>query len=207
MDCRRIIIASLLLLSGACAAYAKGPLMKYGIEWGISSNIYYDIQLNYVTEDGYRIDDSSYGLSFITNGHIMGNVGMNIKNQMDISLLSGYMGVSRNNRMIPVLLRLGYHFNSIENDGLFCFLDGGAAFHISREGEPVRKPAAMTDAGMGYRFILTRRANLELMFNVKGTFDSLLVTDPNTGEFIHETNIRNNKAFFLTLNLGIGINF
>ncbi|MCQ2182130.1 MAG: hypothetical protein MJY89_01830 [Bacteroidales bacterium] len=207
MDRRKAVILFTAMLLSACPAMSRVPLMKFGIEWGISSNIFCNKQLNYITNDGYRIDGSESGMCFIANGHIMGSVGINASRHIDINLLSGYMGVSNSNRLIPVLLRLGYHFNGVENDGLFCFLDGGSGFHILREGEPARRPIAMTDAGMGYRFVLSSRTNVEFLFNVKGTFDTLSVADPNGSGYIPDKNIRKNEAFYLTLNLGVGINF
>jgi len=203
----KYILATLTLIAGAFTASAKAPLFKYGAEWGIGANIFYDKQLNYITEEGYRIDDSVAEGAFIPNGQILGSIGINATGRFSISLMSGYLGVSRNNRMIPILLRAGYHFNGLESDGLFAFIDGGIGIHLRKTWEPERKPAGMTDAGMGYRFILTHRTSLDLLFNVKGTFDTLLVTDPDSGEFIKENNIRKNNAFFLTLNVGLGINF
>jgi len=207
MGFRHFILTSILVLAGTGVGCAKTPLMRYGVEWGFSPNISFDHHTNFITEDGYRANIQNAGMCFTANGYLMGSIGINIWKHFDLNLMSGYAGIGKNNRMIPLLLRAGYHLKSTGNDTPFCFLDGGLGFHIRKEGEPYRKPAIIAGAGLGYRLVLTRRSSIDFVFNGRWTFDSLLITDPNSGNFIDDCNIKRNKAFYLTLSLGVGLNF
>jgi len=207
MKLRHIISAFILILTCAGISHAQTPLMRYGVEWGFAPNISYDHHTNFITEDGYRVDSHESGMCFAVNSYLLGSIGINVGKHFDVNLLSGYAGIGKNNRVIPVLLRAGYHLKKVGNDTPFCFIDGGFGFHTRKEGEPYRKPAITTDAGIGYRLVLTRRSSIDFVFNGKWTFDSLLITDPNSGNFIQESNIRDNKAFYLTLSLGVRVNF
>jgi len=207
MKIGKLILTSALLVACCFSSAAKAPVVKYGVEWGLSANIFYSQQLNYISAQGYRVDESGSGMKFSPNGQVMGSVGINAGDHLCLDLLSGYMGVSQNNRMIPLLLRAGYHFRGIESDGIFAFIDAGVGFHTRRSWEPERKPAIMADGGAGYRFVLTRRSSIDLFADVKGTFDSLMVSDPDSGEFLPEENIRKNTVFFLSVCLGVRLNF
>lgn len=204
---KKLISATALLIIMSLSAQAQTPLVKYGIELGFLANIYNNTQLNYISAEGYRVDDSSSGACFIGELNIMGSVGLNVSKCIDLSLWSGYMNRNKNGGSIPLLLRMGYHFKSIDSDGLFAFVDGGVGFHLRKEDEPGRKPAILADAGIGYRFVLTHRSSGDLFFKLKGSFDSRLVPDPDNGGYIPESNIRKNSEFYLAPGIGIIINF
>ena len=105
MKCRLLISVLLLALAGTCAR-ARAPFVRFGVEWGPSAVIYSSEHLNYLDDDGSRIFDNKSYFGFSPNGFIMGHVGVNATNFLSFSIHSGYMGVNRNNRLIPALLRM-----------------------------------------------------------------------------------------------------
>ena len=198
MNAKKLILAAILGLLGL-SGEARAPLVKYGVEWGYAPTVYYKQALNYISEDGYRVDDRTGGLTWSSNGFILAGVGLNVSEHFCLSAHSGYMGISGGNRVIPVLLRATGYVAGSEKDGITVFLDFGAGLHIPKEDQPDRKPCLTGDAGLGYHLVLERRAGLNLMFSVKGTYDRPLVPDAKE--------VRRSAAFYLAPVVSVGLDF
>lgn len=206
MNPKRIISASVLAL--VCIfAQARAPFVRYGIEWGFGPEAYARIQQSFLTVEGYRLSTIQDGMEYFTSGFVMGNVGINIGEYLSVSVHSGYMGISRDNRVIPVLARVTGHINGSQADGVFVFLDGGVGFHILKEDQPNRMPGAMGDAGVGYSLRLSTGMALDFSFSIRGFYDRPLITDPDTGEYITGDDIIKNDAFFINPCLSVGLRF
>lgn len=206
MKCRYLISAMLLVLAGT-GANARAPFIRFGLEWGPSAVIYSSEHLNYLDSDGSRIYDNKSSFGFFPNGFIMGHAGVNATNFLAFSIHSGYMGVNRNNHMIPVLLRMTVAPSGFDADGIFIFADAGVGFHLSRVDQPDRRPAILADAGAGYRFALTPTSNLEFALNLKVAADNILIPDPDRGGYIPRENISKDTANSLSLCLSVGFSF
>lgn len=206
MNPRRIISATILTL--ACLmAQARAPFVRYGIEWGYGPEAYARIQQSYLTSIGYRLNTVQDGMEFYNCGFVMANVGINAMEYLSASIHSGYMGISKDNRVIPVLLRVTGHINGCMEDGIFVFLDGGVGFHILKEDQPNRNPGAMGDAGIGYSLRLTTGMALDFSFCIKGFYDRPLIQDPDTKEYITGDDVIKNDAFFINPCLSVGLRF
>lgn len=206
MNPRQLISAAILAL--ACiTAQARAPFVRYGIEWGFGPEIYAKTHQNYLTSVGYRVNDVQEGMDFFSCGHVMANVGINATEHLSVSVHSGYMGISRDNRVIPLLLRATGHINGCMADGIFIFLDGGVGFHIPKADQPGRAPGAMGDAGVGYSLRLSSGMALDFSFCIKGVYDHPLIEDPDTGGYITGDDVIRNDAFFINPCLSVGLRF
>lgn len=206
MNARRLIIVIAMSLACICAR-ARAPFLRYGIEWGFNPNVFAKTQLNYLTSEGYRVIDNTDRGDFFPCGFIMANIGINAWEYMSVSVHSGYMGVSRNNRVIPLLLRVTGHINGSQKDGMFVFLDGGVGFHLPKTDEPPRKLGVTGDAGIGYRLRLSSGMSLDLSFCIKGFYDRPLIKDPDTGQYVPEEDIFKSDAFYLNPSVSVGLTF
>lgn len=196
----------ILALAGT-GAHARAPFLRFGVEWGPSAVIYSSEHLNYLDDDRSRIFENKSSFGFSPNGFIMGHIGVNATNLLAFSVHSGYMGVNRNNRLIPLLLRMTVAPSGFDSDGIFIFADAGVGFHLSRAEQPDRRPAVLADAGAGYRFALTPTSNLEFALNLKVSADNILIPDPDKGGYIPREQIIKDTANSLSLCLSIGFSF
>ena len=206
MNPRRIISAFILAMS-CLAAQARAPFVRFGIEWGYGPEAYAKVQQSYLTSVGYRIDSGQEGMEFFNCGFVMANVGINAMEHLSVSIHSGYMGISRDNRVIPVLLRVTGHINGCMEDGIFVFLDGGVGFHILKEDQPNRNPGAMGDAGVGYGLRMSSGMALDFAFSIRGFYDRPLIQDPDTHKYITGDDVIKNDAFFINPCISVGFRF
>lgn len=204
---KRFIIISLLLVLVGVGSYARSPFIRFGAEWGPSAVLYSSTHLYYTDSDGIAVRENDSGFCFQMNGFVLGHVGVNATNFLSFSVLSGYAGAGKDNRLIPVLLRVTVTPDGFDTDGVFFFLDGGPGFHLTRKDEPDVVPAIMADAGMGYHFSLTPSTSLEFALNLKLTCDKELIPDLNRGGYIPAENIKRNSAKYLALCLSVGFSF
>lgn len=202
----KFIFALLLVLFGT-SLHARAPYLKFGAEWGPSAVIYSTTHLNYLDAEGTRLYEDTGGFGLYGNGFVMGHIGVNATNRLAFSAVSGYMGIGKANRLIPVLLRATVAPSGFDSDGIFFFADAGVGIHLTRADQPDRKPAFLADAGAGYRFALTPAANLEFALNLKFAADNVLIPDLDRGGYIPDTQIRKNSAKYLSLCLSIGFSF
>ncbi len=204
---KKLILLALLLVFAGTAAPARSPFVRFGVEWGPSAVIYSSVHLFYTDWDGVKVREDDSGFHSHFNGFVLGHVGVNATNFLSFSVHSGYAGVGKDNRLIPVLLRATAAPDGFDTDGLFLFIDGGAGFHLTHNDQPDIDPAFMADAGMGYHFALAPSVRLEFALSLKLTCDKILIPDPDLGGYIPAENINKNSAKYLALCLSVGFSF
>lgn len=208
MSSRTVILSLILpLLSGPLMA--RTPLFRYGLEWGFTPMLYGTSHLNYIVEEGYRVDDNSSDIMFTPNAVFLVGFGVNVSENISLSIHTGYAGLSKGNRVVPLSFRATWFPKGVTSDGLICYADIGAGFHIHISGriEPDRSPATMAGLGTGYHFSLTRSIGLDLQIGFRESFDHALILDPDGGGYISGRNIRRNNAAFSALNMSIALTF
>ena len=207
MDIRKAIISAFVLAAACLGASAAEPLFRYGIEWGFSPKIAGLYHYNYLSDEGYRINDEGGGLAYASNGLILANVGVNVTESLCVSVLTGDMGLSRGNRVIPALLRVSAYPAGISKDGAFFFLDGGTGIHPDRPDTPSRKAAVLAGLGGGYHIALSGIIGLELFASLRGAYDHALIVNPEGAGYIQEENIRRNNAGYISGNISVALTF
>lgn len=204
---KRLILLTLLLVLTGSGALARSPFVRFGVEWGPSVVLYSSTHLFYTDRDGITVREDDSGFNSHINGFVLGHVGVNATDFLSFSVHSGYAGVGKDNRLIPVLLRVTAAPDGFDADGLFFFIDGGTGFHLTHNDQPDIDPAFMADAGMGYHFSLAPSVRLEFALNLKLTCDQILIPDPDRGGYIPAENININSAKYLALCLSVGFSF
>lgn len=183
------------------------PLIRFGLEWGYTPTIAGLYHYNYISDDGYRINDSGSGLYYATNADILAHFGVNVSRKLSISAITGNMGITKGTRVIPIIMRLSYYFNGVSNDGMFTYVDGGAGIHPAKPETPPRNAAWLANLGGGYRIALSREISLDFLSSVRWTYDHALIQNPDTGGWVQPQNIRRDNTGYLALTLSIGLTF
>lgn len=212
---KKLTIIFLLLLAGALPLSSQEmqggeshgffDRLRFSCEWGYLQSLYTDWHYNILSEEGYRINERSYGLDPHPNGLLLIGAGFVPPGDlMMISLHGGYSGIHEGNRIIPALLRFSFFPKTVSADGIFCYAQAGAGFHIPKTFKT--RVSTIAGLGAGYRFAFTRRCSLDLMLNVSGARSKPPIPNPDGPGYVDEKNIRSNSAGYLEVGLTISVN-
>lgn len=209
---RKLFISILLLIIGPSVLSARMlpdgwvfDRFRFGVEWGYTQSFYLHRDYNFISEEGYRVFEQTSGFAFHPNAQILGQVGFSLSERVQLSVLGGYMGVGRANRLFPVLLRLSIFPETLTEDGFFYFAQGGPAWHPkSSAGEGT---AILTSAGAGYRLRLSTDCCLDLLVGIKYLADHPAIPNPDGPGKVPGRNIRKNYAGYCALDFSIAISF
>ena len=118
-----------------------------------------------------------------------------------ISLLSGYQGIARGCRTVPVLCRVNYYLHGMDTDGFYLFSDMGYNFcRPNSKGNQLQ-------IGSGYSFYIAPRTSVAIVLGSRVVFDRPDIWDPIEEAYIPQKDIKRNNAWYCALNLGIALKF
>ena len=207
---RRKLLTIILLLSSLSVSARVLPngfffdRFRMGVEWGYSQCFLLVHSYNYISEEGSRFYDETRDFHLQPNGLILGYIGMDLGERFNLSLYGGYLGVGRDNRLFPVLLRGSWFPRGTRDDGGLFFLQAGPALHGFPEG---RKVAWLGSLGGGYRIRLSDDCFLDLLGGLKLLYDHPLIPNPEGPGHVPARNIRKNNAGYCALDLTISVSF
>lgn len=129
---RRILIAAAF---ACCAMTAYGGngnrwlSVHFGAEWGIGWSMMSKSHETYLVSDGFLVDIREVKFRQYINGAVLGFVEADFGGRVGVAASSGYMGLYRNERVVPVMLRTSFALkrNGMENGGA-VFIEGGPGF-------------------------------------------------------------------------------
>ena len=109
-------IAALLLffsVSSLCAEGAEKQRAYTRFTFGVESSYVLTFlnysHFNFISADGDRRDERYTTMNVFNNGQILLHAGVNMSENLNLSLYAGYSGVYRHERMIPLSLRLSWY--------------------------------------------------------------------------------------------------
>lgn len=209
---RRKLLIIILLLSSFLSSVSARVLpaeppfnrLRFTAEWGYTQCAFLYRDYNFISEEGYRVFDRSHGFNWHANAHFAARLGYPLSARSVLSLEVGYMGVGKDNRLMPVTLRYDFHPHTFHEDGIFCFASGGTAWHIHTTAGQM---ALLATAGCGYRFRLCDDCALDLLVGLKYLRDHPALSDPERAGNVPEHNIRKNVAGYCALDISVAISF
>ncbi len=206
---RRTLLSILLSMAAMnMAAQERGNAWKlhFGLEWGYSQRIYSYRHINIISEEGYRINETTRKYLGRPGGQILAKIGYDIHEKVNLALCAGWSGVSDDCQAYPLLLRVSFAPVGLYGEGFFTFIDGGIGFRS--EVEAYSRPVLpMFDGGEGYRLWLTPDFCLDVMISLRAVFDSPLVMNQEGPGIVQKENIRHNVAEHYSVNLSIALSF
>ena len=208
---RKLLSTIILLLSFATVAPARvlpgGPVfnrLRVGLEWGYTQTFFLARSYTYISDDGYRVYEKSVGFHWSANAQILAQAGYILGERSLVSLCAGYMGMGKDNRLLPLALRYTFFPRAVYNDGFFVYGQGGVAWHVHTTAG---KTAVLGVLGGGYRVRLSDTCNLDLLVGLKGLIDRPAIPDPARPGSIPEQNIRRNIAGYCALDFSVAVSF
>lgn len=174
-------------------------VFSYGVELRYLALLEAFNHSNYISEEGGRVDQISQSYHYNTVARVLLGCGCNIGEHVNLSLYSGYQGISKRERIIPILLRPTFLFGeeSVARARGLLFLSGGVGLKLSRGtfGVPI-----LAEVGGGYRVPLFGSVKLDFLASVCSIF-----WHPS---IIHDAEqIRRSNQLDLALALGVALNF
>ncbi len=208
---RRLVPAIMLLtcclsLCGKGRAERAYPRFTFGVEGDYAMTLLGAYHYNYIAEEGDRINLRGVTSSFISNGQILLNAGVNVSPKVNISVECGWCGVYREVRIIPFLLR-GTWFSGrdpMRNRWLAYVSVGGG---VNDDAEKLDRLSAIAKAGGGYRVSLNRFAKLDFLFSLHGTFAHPRTYRNAQGSVVSGNALRRSDAYVGAVTFGIGLTF
>ena len=210
MRYKLLIFTGLFLLLGSFASARSFTGSTFfdrftiGAEWGYTQCLVQSRNYNFISEEGYRIYENSLTFQAHANAQMLAHLGYRLNERTELALYSGYMGMGKDNRLFPLMLRLSFFPSTDNEDGLFVYGQGGAAWHVHTTAG---RMAWLGTVGGGYRFRLARNTNLDLLLGIKYLHDHPSIPNPEGPGNVPEHNIRMNNAGYCALDVSIAISF
>ena len=203
---RKLMTSIFALLLASMLLPAQTPdWLHIGVEWGCSERFFNAFHYNYISDEGYRVDEEGAAISTSFNGSVYAVATTPVSERISVGLAGGYTGVGMGERMFPLMARMNYHRFDCYSDGLFHTIDAGIAFR--EPDNHVHKVAGVIRVGSGYHCILGAECSVDIRLMIRTVFDSPHLDNPETGGYIEERNIRRNNAAYCALELTLGVNF
>lgn len=204
---RKLLCILLPLLFGT-AAFAgdagERPPLRWGIDWGYGTDIYtYRYYIYTDPQVGYLVPFSESLLNFRANAYITAKIGYEPIPTLEVSLLSGIMGLGAGRSVIPVGLQLSWHPSGCVSDGLFLTTGAG----VGLNPDVLSSNASFALLGAGWRTALNPVWDLDIILRVRAAGDAPPIWDEFEQNYIQDSYIRKNIAVSLSMELGIALSF
>ena len=201
---RALILFATLLLCLSANAGGKEFLRRLhpGVEWGYTFTATTYQHFNYLDPSiGFRINEEGWTTPPKSNAFVLGSLTCDVTNKLSISLLSGYQGIARGCRTVPVLCRVNYYLHGMDTDGFYLFSDMGYNFcRPNSKGNQLQ-------IGSGYSFYIAPHTSVAIVLGSRVVFDRPDIWDPIEEAYIPQKDIKRNNAWYCALNLGIALKF
>lgn len=204
---KKLIAAIIVLMVTGTDLAARLPFLKFGVEWGYDAGFMEFHHFNYLSSEGYRINDKWTGARYATNGSILLNAGIRLKEKSTLALYGGYSGICEGNRVFPLSLRYTFNRNQYSRNGMFYYADAGIGLHVPKTDTRVQSPCIIGRLGSGYRIALSSFCSLDFMLSLKISYEKPLIIDPDTITYVPDTDIRTSKAFYGAICISTAFNF
>lgn len=204
---KRIItaITALTLFCTAASAARPASRLTFGAEWGFNAQVIDYHRFTYKDQYGSIVPDRHDGFLYNGNLYILVNAGMIVSDKSIVGIQSGYEGIARSRKIIPVRLKYSYLPSGIMSDGALLFAAAGVGFPGDRHSTPV--PSIVGQLGAGYRKNLADKTNIEIYCSFKATYDHPGIIDRASSEYVPVDRIIKNDAFYATVSIGLAVNF
>lgn len=183
-------------------------MFKFGIEGSCIITAAEYRHYNYISAFGYRIDRKFWQKGSHVNGELLIHAGCDITRRFNLSLYTGYSGISRFEHTVPLTLRGTVQLGrkDMMEGRWMVFADAGPGFSGTGEGMVL---AGLLKAGAGYRIPLSRHSAMDILLAFRAVKTNTGVTEISSGNtiFIIGDNIRSNDALYMSVQFGIGLTF
>lgn len=198
---KKTLLVISLLISGILPMNARR--FTFGVELGAGSPVVSYHSYSYKLDMGYRVSDRQWSVPAFPVAFAYVKFGYMVTPVLETAISVGYEGISRDERAIPVMLKLSVYPSGREKGGV-CFFAGGGVMI------PDNLKSRVTFGGHiggGWRFPLSSVVALEpfLRLSLNTRYPDLY--DPDTELKIPSENIYLNRMFQGTVSAGFCASF
>ena len=185
---KKISLAFAVLILSCPFAVGKGKKVTYGLEWGMTGSFFTYHSYAFRSIYGLIKDTDSFD-RLTLHGELLGHVGYNIGNKLNISLLTGYSGLSREVRIIPFTARLSYFPKGSCTGSAIIFAEAGGGPDVRLNG----RGAVLAKIGAGRRIMIGEGASVNFMAGYRLTKMYPDLVNPDTNELVPRDKILKNN--------------
>ena len=208
---KRIIIILLTILVCRTApgeeshhsSYSRTGRFVYGVEWGISGNLFNYNVTTFITDVQSLVQIRSIDPFFHVNGEILADAGVNIGKRFNLSLAAGYAGIQKNMRFFPAELRGQVFLRPWQTEGSYFQIGGGGGLAENKQ----HRSAFFGRIGYGYRIYLGNGVSIDLKTAVMLAYSHPDAYDKYTGKVVPQVNLRQSDSMSLNTLLCIALIF
>ncbi len=197
-----IIISLVLIPLGLMSKEKASRHFTYGVEWNYIASFHCGVHHNFFSEEGYRVNLNQQSFDFESNGEVNLHCGYNIKDNWNISLYSGIVGIYDIGKSVPVSFRFTRFFKEDRRgDRWLCYLDAGSGICLKKNPQMI----AVGKVGGGYRLSLSNTSKMDLLFAYR-----MSLTHPQIvfdGYSVPSDMTNRNNAYVSALSIGISLTF
>lgn len=201
---RTILTIAALLLSVRAGAVDPPKWMQFSVDWGYSQQFYSITHFNYITDEGYRIDEGERGLAFYPNARMGASVSFLISDRFTTGVAVSYLGCGEKERMYPIMLKAAWYPGTYFEDGFFLHADAGTFIPSSNYS---RHASLLGELGPGYHVVLGGRFSVDFKADLRVSYTRPPIPRSDGTGYIEERNIRRNNAVYCALDFSIAVNF
>lgn len=198
-----LAILSLIIL--CTGLQARVPRVCAGIEWGADIQILSAHKYNYVSHEGYRVNEKWSGGDYNLNAYLLANISVNLGENFRLGVYGGIGGLTSGQTMVPLTLRASLFPKGMGEDGFLWFAEGGTGFHINKDYAPHQGPCGIVQLGGGYRYMLGNQSSIDFLVKTRTIFDKPLIKDPDGNGYVKD--VRYSAGEYMAICFAIAINF
>ncbi len=181
------------------------PRFTFGVESSYALTFLNYSHFNFISSDGGRRDERTVSASLFSNGQFLVHAGVNVSGNVNLSLYTGYSGVYRWERMVPLSLRFTWlSGNDPMRNRWLLFCSAGTGFNDFRN---LGNLSAEGRVGAGYRISLNRSVKMDFLLAFQESYTHPRAYESDVGNYVPAERLRRNDAYISAVTLGIALVF
>lgn len=152
---------------------SKRSRVTFGVEWGIALPFVYICHRDFMVGEGYRVSDDGTYWHIHANGEILGHIGYDLSERLNLAVYAGYSGICKDFRVIPVSARATYCMAGTSGNGPLAFVDYGVGLNSGKD-------VNIGKLGFGYRFGVQGGTHVDFLLVGRLSGSCPDIIDPDT---------------------------
>ena len=198
----RLRLFILLILSCLCRL-TQAQEITWSVEWGTAATFYTHHDYQYTTLDGYHIDEHYYETQTHLHGLMTVRVGIQASRRLNLSVGTGWLGLQRGIRCLPVSLRGTLDMGDPDRNGFMAFAEGGIGLSEKLE----KKSGDFARIGTGYRIPLGYGVRLRFMAALQASVCHPQLFDIYDGIVVDDSHLEYSDRTAAALVVSMGLEF
>jgi len=192
-------------------------MFTWGFEWGSTLSFYDASSYTFMAEEGFAVEGGDKIIDTHVNGFALVSLGYYASNDVHFSINTGWQGLQKSKRIIPLTGRITYLFAGVPDLGSsteessvhmpsvqhFLFFDTGVGFSQSQ----LHGMSLLAKAGYGIRLPLGYGLSLDTMLSFQGAYAHPEIYDNFADRKVPWEMVGRSDSFYMGVSLSMAIRF